>query len=145
VQLLWKKYYDNGKLPNHTMKGSFWWRDILRLLPKFKSLATITVHKGDTCFLWHDLWGGSIRSQGLPHFFFICKTQEHFGVQSYCNVINWPTVQSTNFRRGLPATADLSSVHRGGLAVSRPRWCLVLLLGFRLLYSDKGLQTVDRD
>jgi hypothetical protein len=24
VQLLWKKYYDNGKLPNHTMKGSFW-------------------------------------------------------------------------------------------------------------------------
>jgi hypothetical protein len=73
VQLLWKKYYDNGKLPNHTMKGSFWWRDILRLLPKFKSLATITVHKGDTCFLWHDLWGGSIRSQGLPHFFSFAK------------------------------------------------------------------------
>jgi hypothetical protein len=32
VQLIWEKYYANGKLSNHTLKGSFWWRDILRLL-----------------------------------------------------------------------------------------------------------------
>jgi hypothetical protein len=55
VQHVWEKHYNNGKLPNHTMKGSFWWRDILRLLRKFKGLATITVHKGDTCYLRHDL------------------------------------------------------------------------------------------
>jgi hypothetical protein len=24
VQLIWEKYYKNGKLPNHTMKDSFW-------------------------------------------------------------------------------------------------------------------------
>jgi hypothetical protein len=25
VQLIWWKYYPNGKVPDHTMKGSFWW------------------------------------------------------------------------------------------------------------------------
>jgi len=27
VQLIWEKYYRNGKLLGHTKKGSFWWRD----------------------------------------------------------------------------------------------------------------------
>jgi hypothetical protein len=73
VQLIWEKYYANGRLPNHTLKGSFWWRDILRLLSKFKSLVTISVHKGDTRFLWQDMWGRSIRSQGFPQLFSFAK------------------------------------------------------------------------
>lgn len=39
VGLIWEKYYKNGKLPNHTRKGSFWWRDTLKLLSDFKSFA----------------------------------------------------------------------------------------------------------
>jgi hypothetical protein len=73
VQLIWEKYYANGKLPNHTSKGSFRWRDILQLINKLKSLVTISVHKGDTCFLWHDMWGGSIRSQGFLQLFSFAK------------------------------------------------------------------------
>jgi hypothetical protein len=69
VHLIWEKYYSNGKLPNHTMKGSFWWRHILRLLSKFKELAFVVVHSGDTCFLWQDCWGGSTRRQSLPQLF----------------------------------------------------------------------------
>jgi hypothetical protein len=30
VQLLWAKYYTNGKLPDQSMNGSFWWRSILK-------------------------------------------------------------------------------------------------------------------
>jgi hypothetical protein len=33
VKLIWKKYYRSGKLPSHIRKGSFWWRDTLKLLP----------------------------------------------------------------------------------------------------------------
>lgn len=33
VAMVWEKYYPNGKLPNHTKKGSFWWRQNLKLLP----------------------------------------------------------------------------------------------------------------
>jgi hypothetical protein len=73
VQLIWDKYHANGKLSNHTLKGSFWWRDILRLLNKFKSMVNISVHKGDTCFLWQDMWGGSIRNQGFSQLFSFAK------------------------------------------------------------------------
>jgi hypothetical protein len=58
VHLVWEKHYNHGKLPNHTLKGSFWWRDILRLLPKFKELASVSINLGDTCLLCHDLGGG---------------------------------------------------------------------------------------
>jgi hypothetical protein len=54
VHLVWEKYYSNGKLPNHTLKGSFWWRDILKLLSKSKDMSVITAFIGDTCFLWKD-------------------------------------------------------------------------------------------
>jgi hypothetical protein len=32
VQFIWEKYYKNSKLPDHIKKGSFWWKDILKLL-----------------------------------------------------------------------------------------------------------------
>jgi hypothetical protein len=75
VQIVWEKYYPNGKLPNHTLKGSFWWRDILRLLNRFKSFTSVLVHKGNTCFLWHDQWGGSIHSQDLPELYSFARSK----------------------------------------------------------------------
>lgn len=46
VKLIWEKYYSNGNLPNHAKKGSFWWKDILKLLDKFKGMALISVQNG---------------------------------------------------------------------------------------------------
>jgi hypothetical protein len=76
VQLVREKHYSNGKLPTHILKGSFWCHDKLRLLQKFKGLASVLVHKGDTCFLCHDLWGGSTRSQGLPQLFSFARKHQ---------------------------------------------------------------------
>jgi hypothetical protein len=76
VQLVWEKHYSNGKIPNHTLKGSFWWRGNLRLLDKFKGIASVLVHKGDTCSLWHDLWGGSTRRQSLPQLFSFARKRQ---------------------------------------------------------------------
>jgi hypothetical protein len=76
VQLVWEKHYSNGKIPTHTLKGSFWWRDNLRLLGKFKGIVSVLVHKGDTCSLWHDLWGGSTRRQGLPQLFSFSRKRQ---------------------------------------------------------------------
>jgi hypothetical protein len=42
---------------------------MLRLLDKFKGLASVYINKGDTCFLRHDLWGGVVPSQDCPHQF----------------------------------------------------------------------------
>jgi len=35
VHLVWEVRYTNGRPPARTCKGSFWWRDIQKLLPAF--------------------------------------------------------------------------------------------------------------
>lgn len=32
VNLIWTKYYSNRRVPGHTMKGSFWWKENVTLL-----------------------------------------------------------------------------------------------------------------
>jgi hypothetical protein len=44
VHLVWKKYY-HGFLPSGKKKGSFWWREILKLLDSFKGMALLSVFR----------------------------------------------------------------------------------------------------
>lgn len=76
VHLIWKKHYRNGKLPNHIRKGSFWLRDILKLLDKLKGMATVSrLGDGKTCYLWSDLWEGQVPSQTFPELCFFAKNK----------------------------------------------------------------------
>jgi hypothetical protein len=58
VHLIWEKHYSNGRLPNHVRKGSFWWRDILKLLDNFKGMSSVLARDGTSCNLWEDCWHG---------------------------------------------------------------------------------------
>lgn len=49
VNLVWESYYSNGKLPVRNNKGSFWWKDIIKLLDVFKGLAKVDLKDGRTC------------------------------------------------------------------------------------------------
>jgi hypothetical protein len=49
VKMIWAKYYPNGKVTDDRMKGSFWWKIILKLLPKFKGIAQILLSSRQTC------------------------------------------------------------------------------------------------
>lgn len=70
VYLVWEKHYNGGKLPNHIKRGSFWSRDVLKLLDKYKGMAAITVlEDGKTCYLWTDLWAGQVPCQSYPELF----------------------------------------------------------------------------
>ena len=77
VQLVWTKYYSRHRLPvgGVTFRGSFWWRDILKLIDQFKGIAMVSVRDGKSCFLWHDLWDGTICSQAFPELFSFAKNQ----------------------------------------------------------------------
>jgi hypothetical protein len=59
VSLVWEKHYPDGKFHN-TKKGSFWWKDVLKLIDKFKGMATVTVKDGKDCLMWEDLWNNSV-------------------------------------------------------------------------------------
>lgn len=73
VHLVWVKHYANNKLPDHTKKGSFWWRDILKLLDTFKGMAMVSLNDGRTCFVWSDMWNGRVPCQSYPELWSFAK------------------------------------------------------------------------
>lgn len=60
VQLVWDRYYLGGKLSRLTnnFKGSFCWKDILKLLDSYKGMAMANISDGSSCFFWLDLRNG---------------------------------------------------------------------------------------
>jgi hypothetical protein len=75
VQLVWDKYYSDGKLPYlaSNLRVSFWWRDLLKLLDSYKGLAMVSVQNGTSCFFWLDLWNGQVLQQIFPELFSNCR------------------------------------------------------------------------
>jgi hypothetical protein len=66
VNLLWSQYYTNGRVPGNIMKGSFWWRSILRLLDNFKGIAKASFGTGDTILFWCVMWNGQVLKLSFP-------------------------------------------------------------------------------
>lgn len=76
VQLVWEKHYRNDKLPSHIKKGSFWWKEILKLLPEFKSLAAPELGSGRTALFWHDKWDQNVSlSDKAPELYSFAKNK----------------------------------------------------------------------
>jgi hypothetical protein len=69
VKLVWNFYYSNGKLHGQSDTGSFWWWDIVKLLDKFKGMASVRVGDGSTIIFWQDRWNGMIPAQSFPELF----------------------------------------------------------------------------
>jgi len=46
VSLVWEKHHPNGKLPSDQKKGSFWWKENLKNLRKYRSLTKIQIKNG---------------------------------------------------------------------------------------------------
>ena len=63
----------NDKLPDHTKRGSFWWRDNLKLLDKYKGMALVTALNGSTCLLWEDCWQGPPWKLSFPELYSYAK------------------------------------------------------------------------
>jgi hypothetical protein len=73
VNLIWQRYYSEEVPHLAREKGSFWWKDILRLHIKYRGIAICIPRKGDTISFWDDLINNSIHSQALPSLFQFAK------------------------------------------------------------------------
>jgi hypothetical protein len=69
VHLVWNNYYANGRMSGQQRKGSFWWRDIVKLIPRFKPMTSVHVHDGSSVLLWQDIWNGHSLQQEFPELF----------------------------------------------------------------------------
>jgi hypothetical protein len=77
VQLVWDHYYSRNRLPisGRTIRGSFWWRDILKLLDSYKHFARVNIQNGTSCLLWFDLWEDRVYNQAYLELFSFVKAQ----------------------------------------------------------------------
>lgn len=73
VHLLWDNYYSRGSLPGQHRKGSFWWRDIVKLIDKYKGIPSVWVYDGDTVLFWQDTWNNHFLPLEFPHLFSFAK------------------------------------------------------------------------
>jgi hypothetical protein len=95
VHLVWEKHYRNGKLPSHVKKGSFWWKDSLKLLDKFKGMASVSVIDGASCMLWEDGWQGQPFRLALPELYSFTKKpkisiKDATAASSFTSLFNLP-------------------------------------------------------
>ena len=75
VHLIWEKYYSSGSLPKIKSKGSFWWRDVLKLLDKFKGMARPVIGNGNSCYFWEDLWSSNVLAAMFPELHSFAKNK----------------------------------------------------------------------
>ncbi|XP_073360718.1 uncharacterized protein [Aegilops tauschii subsp. strangulata] len=56
VSLIWDSYY-HGRVPQGTSDcGSFWWKDICKVMQNFRECAWVQINEGDTALMWSDNW-----------------------------------------------------------------------------------------
>jgi hypothetical protein len=70
-----------GKSQVYVKRVSFWWRDNLKLLNCYKSIAHATAGQGYSILFWQDLWDGKILGQSYPHLYSFTN-QENITLQS---------------------------------------------------------------
>jgi hypothetical protein len=82
VHLLWNTYYQ-GRIP-HAMDsvGSFWWKDICKLMPIFRGFAVSSINNGAMTLFWKDSWLDGILQEVFPRAFSY-STSEDVSVQQF--------------------------------------------------------------
>jgi hypothetical protein len=78
VNLIWDTYYPNEELP-HVLgdKGSFWWRDPLKLYDIYRGIAQCTIGNGSTIMFWLDIWNEQFLQQKHPRLYSYAKKNKN--------------------------------------------------------------------
>jgi hypothetical protein len=61
VNLIWDTYYSNGEVQHaRRQKGSFWWKDNIKLSNMFRGVANCKMGDGSTVMCWSDVWNNHL-------------------------------------------------------------------------------------
>jgi hypothetical protein len=76
VNLILSSHYCNGEVPHATKeKGSFWWKDVVKLFDLFRGIASCKVGDGSTSLFWSDVWNDHLLQQKLPRLYSFAKNK----------------------------------------------------------------------
>ena len=92
-----------GKVTHHeNLVGSFWWKDIIKLVNNFRGVTTVHMGNGSTFSFWHDNWwlDGSFQpaKERFPRLFSFAKMDsmsaaQVYGVQDLYSLFELPLSQ----------------------------------------------------
>ena len=76
VKLIWHAHYSNGDIPHaSTNRGSFWWRDVLKLCDLFRGIANCKIGDRSTVLFWSDLWNDNVMQIKFPRLYSFAKNK----------------------------------------------------------------------
>lgn len=118
VRLIWNTYYNEGKLPQSSKeKGSFWWKDVLKLCDLYRGIAKCVVGNGSTALFWNDIWNDRLLHQSFPRLYAYAKNKS-------MSVRNFMSLQNTSQHFHLPLSSQahqeymqLQQIIRGGTLI----------------------------
>lgn len=63
VQLIWDTYYADSVPHAVDTCGSFWWRELIQLMPVYRGITQIQVKCGSSTLFWKDNWNQAIYAE----------------------------------------------------------------------------------
>ena len=107
VELIWNTYYTT-KIPHATDPcGSFWWRDVSKLMPVYRGISNVIVRNGSSALFWKDVWIGDVLAETHPRAFSF-TLQEDISVRDFlCNTSLSETFHLPLSTQALEETRDL--------------------------------------
>ena len=69
VHLIWDTYYASTVPHAAAPCGSFWWRQLTKLMPVYRGVTKVKIGAGDTALFCKDDWNNSILSETYPRAF----------------------------------------------------------------------------
>ena len=82
VQLIWDTYYLDSIPHAAEICGSFWWRDLIHLMPIYRGITKAQVHTGKDILFWKDHWTDGILAETHPRAFSFAS-QEDISVRAF--------------------------------------------------------------
>jgi len=139
VKLIWNAHYPIGQVPHAiTDRGSFWWRDILKLCDLFRGIAECKIGDGSTVLFWSDLWNDNILQTKYPRLFFFAKNK-NITVAQFCQTTPWDS--SPYLRTGISRVLKHSRLYSNNSSSSQYKRFLAIHLGKQDLLFLKVLQS----
>jgi hypothetical protein len=83
---IWQ-YYPNGVPQVSNLCASFWWRDIMKLVDKYREFCSVKIGAGDTALFWFDSWHGSLLHSQFPRLFSFAMDQNIY-VRDFIDTAN---------------------------------------------------------
>jgi hypothetical protein len=75
--LIWNTYYTNGEVPQASKdKGSFWWRDLLKLCDILREIETCKVGDGSIVLFWSDVLNNHLLQNKYPRLYSFAKNKQ---------------------------------------------------------------------